>query len=346
VSAAIFWLIIQDALSSAAIYILIAVGVIVVFSSTRIVLFFQGELIAFSALTFIALSAGEVPGSIYILLAVSALSFVSEVYRHGRRRGPLHVAKAAAVDLAYPAILYLMVSNLPFGEFGKIAAAIMTMAIIAPVGPAIYRVAFRPAANASILTLLMISMGCHMILVGMGLYAFGSDGARAQPLIAGGFRLGAVMISYDDLVVIGVTIAVVAALWGFFRFTRTGKALKAAAVNRVGAQLVGIRVFHAGQIAFFLAALIGAIAGILLASSATIYYDSGFVVALKGFVASVLAGLAFYPLAGAAAVFVAIVESFSSFWASAFREVIVLTVLFPALIWLSLSHQHEDDDHE
>jgi len=74
-----------------------------------------------------------------------------------------------------------------------------------------------------------------------------------------------------------------------------------------------------------------------------VYYDSGFLVGLKGFVAAIIGGLVSYPLAALAAVLVGCVESLSSFYASAFKEVIVFTVIIPVLLWRSLRSPVEEE---
>jgi branched-chain amino acid transport system permease protein len=76
----------------------------------------------------------------------------------------------------------------------------------------------------------------------------------------------------------------------------------------------------------------------------TIYYDSGFVIGLKGFVGAIIGGLASYPLTAVGSVLVGILESFSSFWASAYKEVIVFTMIIPVLIWLSLTHVAQEEE--
>ncbi len=85
-----------------------------------------------------------------------------------------------------------------------------------------------------------------------------------------------------------------------------------------------------------MAGFIGALSGILISPLTTIYYDSGFLVGLKGFVAAIVGGLVSYPLAVLAAIGVGIVESLSSFWASAFKEVIVFSAIIPVLLVRSL----------
>ena len=119
--------------------------------------------------------------------------------------------------------------------------------------------------------------------------------------------------------------------------TLYGKALRATAVNRLGARLVGIRTTLSGQIAFLLASVIGAISGILIVPITTLYYDTGFLIGLKGFVAAIIGGLVSYPLTAVAALVVGTVEAFSSFYASNFKEVIVFTLILPVLVLRSLA---------
>ena len=75
----------------------------------------------------------------------------------------------------------------------------------------------------------------------------------------------------------------------------------------------------------------------LIAPVTTVFYDSGFLIGLKGFVAAIVGGLVSYPLAAAAAVFVGIVEAFASFWASSFKEIIVFMIIIPVLLVRSLT---------
>ena len=75
----------------------------------------------------------------------------------------------------------------------------------------------------------------------------------------------------------------------------------------------------------------------------TVFYDSGFLIGLKGFVAAVMGGLHSYTLAAVGALFVGLVEAFGSFWASAFKEVIVFTLVLPILLWRSVAGGHSEE---
>jgi branched-chain amino acid transport system permease protein len=145
--------------------------------------------------------------------------------------------------------------------------------------------------------------------------------------------------------VLAVALALIAGLYLLFGRTLYGKALRAAAMNRMGARLMGISPVLAGKATFFLAALIGVMSGVLIAPMTTIYYDSGFLISLKGFVGSIIGGLVSYPVAAAGALLVGLIEAFSAFYASGYKEIIFFTLIIPVLLWRSLnSHAMEDEE--
>lgn len=107
---------------------------------------------------------------------------------------------------------------------------------------------------------------------------------------------------------------------------------------------MGISPAFAGQAMFLLAALIGVLSGVMIAPVTTIYYDSGFLISLKGFVGAIIGGLASYPLAAAGALLVGLLEAFSAFFASSYKEVIVFVLIIPVLVWRSLNTHHVEEE--
>jgi branched-chain amino acid transport system permease protein len=93
-----------------------------------------------------------------------------------------------------------------------------------------------------------------------------------------------------------------------------------------------------------LAAFIGALSGVLIAPITTVYYDTGFLIALKGFVAPSSAAWPAIRWLRVGALIVGLLESFSSFWASAYKEVIVFTLIIPVLLWRSLNSRHVEEE--
>ncbi len=108
----------------------------------------------------------------------------------------------------------------------------------------------------------------------------------------------------------------------------------------------GIGTTQAGRLAFTLAAAMGALCGVLIAPLTTVYYDSGFLIGLKGFVGAIIGGLASYPVAALGALLVGLLESYSSFWASAFKEVIVFTLIIPVLVLRSLAAPEVEEEKD
>ncbi len=334
----------QDGVTNGAIYALLALALVLVFAVTRVIFIPQGEYVALGALTLASLQAGKTPGTVWLLLGAGALVTAVEAaiaVRSGRRR---HLASVVGWNLAYPAAAALAVALLDLRSLPQAAQVGLALLLVVPLGPMVYRLAFQPLAHASVLVLLIVAVAVHFALVGLGLLIFGAEGSRTQPFTDARFDLGIVSVNGQALWVVGASIALIVLLYLFFERTIYGKALRATAMNRTGARLMGIPTVLAGKLAFLLVALIGALSGVLIAPLTTIYYDTGFLIGLKGFVGAIVGGLASYPAAAAGALLVGLLESFSSFWASAFKEVIVFTLIIPVLLWRSLATRRVDED--
>jgi branched-chain amino acid transport system permease protein len=319
-------LLLQDGLTTGAIYLLLAVGLLLVFLVTRVIFIPQGDFVAYGALTFAAMLAGRVPATLWLLDAGAVVMAVL-AWRSWR----------AAVWALVPSVLITGATLLAvhFGAWPWLKG-VLAVGITALLAPVVYRLAFRPLRGASLLTLLIVAMAVHYVLLGIGLVLFGPETQRTPAFSDASFSWGEVDISGHSLWVAGCCVALVLALWWMFRATMLGRALRASASNPMGARLMGIEGDRMAAIAFTLAGAIGALGGLLIAPLTPIAYDAGFIIGLKGFIAAVIGGLASYPVAAVAALVVGVVESFASFWNSAYAAAIVFALLIPALIWLSL----------
>ncbi len=337
-------ILLQDGVVNGAIYALLALSLVLVFAVTRVILIPQGEIVAYGALTYAALDEGRLPGSVWLLCALGAAAFLAGLLADRRVLSPGGMSRLALETLALPALITALALVLAPRKPGVAADALLTLAIVTPMAPYLYRIAFQPLAEASVLTLLIASIGVHLALLGLGLVFFGPEGYRAPGFSDARLAWGGAVIPGQAVWIVGSTLALIAALYLFFEHSLAGKALRATAVNRLGARLVGIGTALSGRIAFLLAGLIGTLSGILIAPLTTVYYDSGFLIGLKGFVAAIIGGLVSYPIAALAAVLVGCVESLSSFYASAFKEVIVFAVIIPVLLWRSLRNPAEEEE--
>ncbi len=339
----ILLILLQDGVVNGAIYALLALSLVLVFAVTRVILIPQGETVAYGALTYAALTEGRVPGSLWLLGALGGLAFLAGLLTLRRTLAAGAVLALAAETLVVPGVVTAAVLWLAPLRPGILVSAVLTLAVVTPLSPYLYRIAYQPLAEASVLVLLIASVGVHLALVGLGLVFFGPEGYRAPGFSDAQLTVGSLMVPGQAIWIVGVTVALMAGLAAFFGATLSGKALQATAINRLGARLVGIATSLSGRIAFLMAGAIGTLSGILIAPLTTVYYDSGFLIGLKGFVAAIIGGLVSYPLAALAAVLVGCVESLSSFYASAFKEVIVFTVIIPVLLWRSWRSPAEEE---
>lgn len=333
----------QDGITNGAIYALLALSIVLVFTVTRILLIPQGEFVAFGALTMNMIQNGQRLSVVWLLAGLCVIAAALDVadMLHQKRTRPSLWLPA---KLVYAAVMVWLCFSLPLAQLPMLLQVLLTLALLVPTGPLMYRLIFQPIVSATPLVLLIVSIALHVALVGIGLLVFGPDGARTAPFSDSNLALGSFNINSQALWVICVSIGLIVALYLMFERTLYGKALRAAAMNRMGARLMGISPVFAGKAMFFLAALIGVMSGILIAPITTIYYDSGFLISLKGFVGSIIGGLVSYPVAAVGAVFIGLVEAFSTFWASSYKEIIVFVLIIPVLLWRSLTSRHVEEE--
>jgi branched-chain amino acid transport system permease protein len=337
---------VQDGITNGAIYALLGLALVLVFAVTRVILIPQGEFVTYGALTYASLSAGQFPGTARLALAMGIVAFGFDIYIARKSLHRRLVGRAVIVNIGLPTIVFALTYALAGHQAGIAVNIALSLVIVALIGLFLYRIAFQPIAHTSVLVLLIASVGCHLAMQGFGLVFFGAEGQRGPPLSNAAFSLGPLRFTGQSIAVYVITAAFIVGLWLFFGFTLTGKALRATAVNRLGARLVGIRTTLAGQLAFLMAASIGAVSGILIVPITTLYYDTGFLIGLKGFVAAIIGGLVSYPLTAVAALVVGTVEAFSSFYASDFKEVIVFTLILPVLVLRSLAQPAVEEEKD
>jgi branched-chain amino acid transport system permease protein len=273
--------------------------------------------------------------------AAAALDLVAGVRARDSAR---RIAVGLVRTLAFPVVVALIAIWAAPRQFPLSVQALLALLLIIPFGPLLYRLAYQALADASVLVLLIVSVGVHFALTGMALIFFGAEGFRNPSFWDLRLSIGPLSLSGQMVIIFLASAALIVGLWLFFERTLRGKALRATAVNRLGARLMGISPAAAGRMSFGMAAFIGGLSGLLIGPTTTVYYDTGFLIGLKGFVAAILGGMASYPLAAVGAMLVGLLEAFGAFWASAFKEVIVFTAIIPVLMWRSLRDRHHEEE--
>lgn len=336
-----------DGLANGAIYLLAGLGLVLVFSVTRVIFVPFGDISAFAALTLAAYQTGRFPPTIAMVMVLAAAALVVEIGCLVRRKEFKKIPKAVVLWGLVPSVICLISWFATQPGVPPALHIVAAVLLVTPLAPLMARVVYQPIANASILVLLIVSLALHYLLSGLGLLFFGPEGFRTQPLTNSVFAFGdGFVVSGQILLMVAAAAVLSALLFLVFERTVTGKALRATAVNRVGARLVGIRPANTALFAYGCASLLAGLIGILIAPMITVYYDSGFIIGLKAFVAAIIGGLVSYPMTALGAVAVGLVESFASFWSGALKDVIVFSMLIPALLLRSILHHTPEEEVE
>nr|WP_290665301.1 branched-chain amino acid ABC transporter permease [Ardenticatena sp.] len=175
-------------------------------------------------------------------------------------------------------------------------ASLVAIVLTMLVGILIERLTIAPARDAEPLTHIIITVGVYIVIQGIALIIWGT-----QPYTLPAFttlaqrdvtiRLGGLIIKGQSFWIWGTTLVSMVLLYWFFEHTMLGRALRACAVNRTAARLMGISPSRMSLFAFALAAALGALGGIVLAPATRPTYDMGLSLGLKGFVAAVMGGM-------------------------------------------------------
>jgi branched-chain amino acid transport system permease protein len=212
-------------------------------------------------------------------------------------------------------------------------AFVLTIAAVTGVGALMERFTIHPLKNASVLTMIIVTIAVSILFKGIAMFIWGKDPyifppfSGSKPL----FIYGAA-IQTQTLWVLFMTAVMVVLMTIFFKKTRYGKAMLACADNPEAARLVGIKVNTMILISFALSAAIGAVAGAVMTPISLMEYDRGALLALKGFGAAVLGGLGSFYGAVVAGVLLGIIESMcAGLVSSGYKDAVALILLLLVL---------------
>ena len=210
-------------------------------------------------------------------------------------------------------------------------AILLAVAVTVVVGAAVEIVFIRWLKQPDVLRLIVITIGISILLREAMLHIW-DEQMRALPHFTGSEIssidiLGA-HISPQALWVLGIGTVIVVGLNLFFKFTLTGRAMRACAANRTAAELCGINVKWMVTFSFMLSAGIGALAGCAISPLAQTQYDMGSSLAIKGFTVAILGGLGRSMAAVAAGIILGLIEAFSiSQFPLAYKDAVTVAVL-------------------
>lgn len=278
------------------IYAMVGLGFTMVYNSTSIINFAQGEFVMLGGLmgvTFVgALSGAGMPAHLAVplafVMAVGATTIVGMIMEKVAVEPTDHLTVFHYAGIA--AIIYglcrVLTEQSVLVSLG--ATAILTIGAYL----LLRNKTIHSMKNPSVLQLIIITIALSILLRGIAMFVFGKDAYFMKHFVTENpiNIIGATVLPQTLLVVV-VIIIVVVLVGLFYAFTLTGKAMKACAFNRDIAKLMGINDRWMILLSFALAALVGAIAGYMVTPITLMDYDRGPMLALKGFGAAVLGGL-------------------------------------------------------
>ncbi len=268
---------------------------------------------------------GVLQGYIYALLAVG----FSIVYRV---TGVINLAQGGFCILGALLTYSLQAS----WGWPTLLAATAAVVVTTLAGAALGAVAFVPGMRrVSNSNMLMLTAGLLALLSGAMLVLWGSQ-PYALPAFSGNrpVLVAGVLVPTQDFWVFGTTAVLVAGLWLLLQRSSLGRALRACAENPAAANLMGISVPGMTLFAFALAAAIGAIAGIVVAPSTSLQFDTGTLFTIFGFIAVAIGGIGSFPGAVAGGLLLGLASQFATAYVSSlFSNALALGLLLVVLLW-------------
>jgi len=270
------------------------------------------------------LLSGLTIGAIYALVALG----FTLIYNASH---VINFAQGEFVMVGGMATVALSAAGLPLP-----AAIALAVVAAAAVGLALEKFAIEPARNASVVSLIIITIGASILLRGLASLVWDKSIHSMKPFSGDTpIAIAGATLLPQSLWVMGVAAVIVALLAWFFGRTLLGKALLATSHNRVAAQLMGISVRRVLLVSYGLSAALGAVAGILVAPITFTSWDVGVMLGLKGFAAAILGGMGSGAGAVVGGLALGILEAMGAgYLSSAYKDAIAFVLILVVLFFL------------
>src|SRR5512134_2944781 len=270
------------------------------------------------------IAGGLTAGAIYALVALG----FSIVFNAS---GAINFAQGEFVMIGGMSAVALLATGMPLP-----LAVLFALVAAVCVGLLLEKLAIEPARQAGTVTLIIITIGASLFLRGLAQLVWDKR-IHALPAFSGEqpIQIAGATVLPQSLWVMGVSALALLALSWFFGRTLFGKAMLATSYNPLAARLMGIQTRTVLLVSFGLAALLGALGGVLTAPITFTSYDSGVMLGLKGFSAAMLGGLGSFAGAVLGGLLLGLLEALSAgFVSSAYKDAIAFIVILLVLFML------------
>ncbi|HUD53539.1 ABC transporter permease subunit [Parvibaculum sp.] len=280
---------------------------------------------------------GVTLGATYGLIAIGYTMVYGIVGMINFAHGDIYMIGAFVSLVGFLLLGALGVTWVPLACF---LVLIFAMFFTAVYGWTVERLAYRPLRGSQRLAPLISAIGVSIVLQNFVQLAQGARVKPLPPMIRGSFQLSTsgdfqVTISYLQIGIIFVTIVLMAGFTYIIKFTKLGRAQRAAEQDRVMASLLGVDVDRTISATFIIGAALAAVAGLMV----TLYYGVidfyiGFIVGIKAFTAAVLGGIGSLPGAMLGGMLIGLIEAFwSGYFSIEYKDVAAFGILVLVLIF-------------
>lgn len=269
------------------------------------------------------LTNGLVLGSIY---ALGALGFT------------LIFGVARVINFAYGELLmlgaFITLSLMTQLNVGFFMALPVGMAAIAVVSVLVYVLTVRPVMRGTPLQALLVTTGVLYVLREVAIHIWGTAPRQLEMGVEGAFELGEVIVTHQRLVAIATMLVLVVSLYLILYRLRIGKALRAVAQNRAGAEAIGLNVDRMIGFAFAVSGAMACAAGALIGGLYAVDASMGSAPLLKSFVIVIFGGLGSVPGAIIGGLLIGLMETFTGSYISyAFKDVFTFLIMIAVLLF-------------
>jgi branched-chain amino acid transport system permease protein len=280
---------------------------------------------------------GMTLGATYGLIALGYTMVYGIIGMINFAHGDIYMVGAFISLIGFLLLGLLGITYVPLACF---LVLIFAMAFTAVYGWTVERVAYRPLRGSQRLAPLISAIGMSIVLQNFVQLAQGARVKPLQPMIQGAFTLSSngqfqVTISYLQITIIAVTVALMAGFTYIIKYTPLGRAQRAAEQDMTMASLIGVDVDRTISMTFIIGAALAAVAGLMV----TLYYGVidfyiGFIVGIKAFTAAVLGGIGSLPGAMLGGMLIGLIEAFwSGYFSIEYKDVAAFSILVMVLIF-------------
>jgi len=211
-------------------------------------------------------------------------------------------------------------------------AVLLALALCALYGLLVEAIAVRPFARRGSNAWLMATVALGIVADNVVLFTFGKEPRGFPMMFAGAVQIGGINVSYLQLAIPAVGLALAAALHVFARRFLHGKALQAVMQNPEAARLMGINVPRVIAASYAASTLLAGVAGIMIAPLSNVHSDMGTLFGLKAFAVAILGGITSAWGVMLAGLLFGLAEALiTSFLGSAYTQILTFTLVIAAL---------------